>query len=187
MVVSWKELAPNTSGQQSRAHHYVPQWYQRRFLLPGQSSYHYLDLNPDTVVRDGISHRRNDLLHWSPARFFYKDDLYTLRFGPATTDVMEKFFFGMVDRLGPVPQVRPSLGLTWAEKDSRRPAADFQLTISCRPLRLDFYDAHFPEGVMTKAAPLPIPWFLHQSALHGFRCKYRSFTPNSPVLRTLRS
>ena len=88
------------SGQQSHAHHYVPQWYQRRFLLPGQSRYHYLDLNPDTVVRDGISYRRNDRLHWGPARCFYKDDLYTLRFGPATTDVMERFFFGMVDRLG---------------------------------------------------------------------------------------
>src|SRR5271169_245979 len=88
------------SGQQSHAHHYVPQWYQRRFLLLGQSRYHYLDMNPDTVVRDGISHRRNDLLHWSPGRCFYKDDLYTLKFGPATTDVMEKFFFGVVDRLG---------------------------------------------------------------------------------------
>ena len=87
-------------GQQSHAHHYVPQWYQRRFLLPGQSRYHYLDMNPDTVVREGISYRRNDRLHWSPARCFYKDDLYTLRFGPATTDVMERLFFGMVDRLG---------------------------------------------------------------------------------------
>src|SRR5258708_6316739 len=89
-----------SGSQQSHAHHYVPQWYQRRFLLPGQSRYHYLDMNPDTVDRDGITHRRNDRLHWSPARCFYKDDLYTLRFGPATTDVMERFFFGMVDRLG---------------------------------------------------------------------------------------
>jgi len=87
-------------GQQSHAHHYVPQWYQRRFLLPGQSRYHYLDMDPDTIVREGISYRRNDRLHWSPARCFYKDDLYTLRFGPATTDVMERLFFGMVDRLG---------------------------------------------------------------------------------------
>jgi hypothetical protein len=89
------------SGQQSHAHHYVPQWYQRRFLLPGPAKYYYLDMNPDTVVvRDGISYRRNDLLHWGPARCFYKDDLYTLRFGPATTDIMERLFFGMVDRLG---------------------------------------------------------------------------------------
>lgn len=90
------------SGQQSqsRAHHYVPQWYQRRFLPPGQSKYYYLDMNPDTVVRDGVSYRRNDLLHWGPGRCFYKDDLYTLRFGPATTDAMERFFFGQVDQLG---------------------------------------------------------------------------------------
>jgi len=88
------------SGQQSHAHHYVPQWYQRRFLPPGQSRYYYLDMNPDTVVRDGVSYRRNELLHWGPGRCFYKDDLYTLRFGPATTDAMERLFFGQVDRLG---------------------------------------------------------------------------------------
>jgi hypothetical protein len=48
-----KGFSASMSGQQSHAHHYVPQWYQRRFLLPGQSRYHYLDMNPDTVVRDG--------------------------------------------------------------------------------------------------------------------------------------
>jgi hypothetical protein len=88
------------SGQQSHAHHYVPQWYQRRFLPRGQSRYYYLDMNPDIVVRDDVSYRRNDLLHWGPGRCFYKDDLYTLRFGPATTDAMERLFFGQVDRLG---------------------------------------------------------------------------------------
>jgi hypothetical protein len=88
------------SGQQSRAHHYVPQWYQRRFLLPGQSRYHYLDLNPDIVVRDRVSYRRNNLLNWGPSRCFYKDDLYTLRFGHTTTDAMERVFFGQADRLG---------------------------------------------------------------------------------------
>ncbi len=67
--------------------------------LPGQSRYHYLDMDPDTIVREGYNIIRNDRLHWSPARCFYKDDLYTLRFGPETTDVMERLFFGMVDRL----------------------------------------------------------------------------------------
>jgi hypothetical protein len=57
-------------------------------------------MKPDTVIREGVSHRRNDLLHWGPGRCFYKDDLYTLRFGPAATDAMERFFFGQVDRLG---------------------------------------------------------------------------------------
>jgi hypothetical protein len=63
--------------QQSRAHHYVPQWYQRRFLTPGASRFFYLDLHPDTVVRDGVSHERKALLRWGPARCFYKDDKTT--------------------------------------------------------------------------------------------------------------
>jgi len=32
--------------------HYVPQWYQRRFMQ-GNGKYHYLDLAPEVVVRDG--------------------------------------------------------------------------------------------------------------------------------------
>jgi len=90
----------NKSSPQSHAHHYVPQWYQRRFLLPGQSKFYYLDLHPDTVVGEGFSYQRNDLLRWGPARCFYKDDLYTLRFGRAATDQMERMFFGSVDSMG---------------------------------------------------------------------------------------
>jgi hypothetical protein len=86
--------------QQSRAHHYVPQWYQRRFLTPGASRFFYLDLHPETVVRDGVSHERKALLRWGPAKCFYKDDLYTLRFGSRTTDEMERFFFGAIDSRG---------------------------------------------------------------------------------------
>jgi len=70
-------------------------------------------MNPDSVVRDGVSYRRNDLLHWGPGRCFYKDDLYTLRFGPATTDAMERLFFGQVDRLGmaAVPEMAEFAGI----------------------------------------------------------------------------
>jgi hypothetical protein len=59
-----------------------------------------LDLHPETVVRDGVSYQRRDLLNWGPASCFYKDDLYTLRFGRTATDEMEKLFFGEIDRLG---------------------------------------------------------------------------------------
>jgi hypothetical protein len=85
--------------QQSHAHHYVPQWYQKRFLTPG-TRFFYLDLNPDTVEQDGVSHRRKAILRWGPSRCFYKDDLYTLRFGKQTTDEMERLFFGNIDHLG---------------------------------------------------------------------------------------
>src|SRR5258708_6823186 len=86
--------------QQSHVHHYVPQWYQRRFLAAGTTQYFYLDLHPETVVQDGVSHQRRALLKWGPAKCFYKDNLYTLTFGHKTSDVMEKLFFGMVDTRG---------------------------------------------------------------------------------------
>lgn len=85
---------------QSRQHHYVPQWYQKRFLLPGQNHFFYLDLNPETVVRDGISHKREALLRWAPKRCFYRDDLYTVKLGKWSTDQIERAFFGEVDQRG---------------------------------------------------------------------------------------
>ena len=44
--------------------HYVPEWYQRRFMLPGQGKYWYLDLKPEQVVQNGHRFTRRDLLHW---------------------------------------------------------------------------------------------------------------------------
>jgi len=69
-------------------------------MVPGQTQYHYLDLKPDTVVRDGVSHQRRDLLHWGPAKCFYEDDLYALQVRGLTSDGFEKRFFGEVDRRG---------------------------------------------------------------------------------------
>jgi hypothetical protein len=37
----------------SHEHHYVPRWYQKRFLAPGQQKLWHLDLKPDTVKLDG--------------------------------------------------------------------------------------------------------------------------------------
>lgn len=73
---------------------------QRVNVLEVAKRYLYLDLHPETIVRDGVSHQRRALLPWGPKRCFYKDDLYTLRFGKQTTDFMEKLFFGMADTRG---------------------------------------------------------------------------------------
>ena len=86
--------------EQSHAHHYVPRWYQKRFLTPGRTKFFYLDLDPETVVRDGVAHQRKALLNWGPARCFYRDDLYTLKLGTWTTDEIERYFFGDIDRNG---------------------------------------------------------------------------------------
>lgn len=87
-------------GEQARIHHYVPRWYQRGFLRPGQGKFFYLDLHPETVVRGKVKYQRKALLHWGPANCFYKDDLYTLKLGGWTTDQIEKRFFGKIDSGG---------------------------------------------------------------------------------------
>ena len=86
--------------QQSHAHHYVPQWYQKRFLPRDVSKFRYLDLHPDTVCSAGIAHQRKALLHWGPKSCFYKDNLYTLKFGGRTSDQLERLFFGEIDSKG---------------------------------------------------------------------------------------
>jgi len=85
---------------QSHAHHYVPEWYQRRFLPPRTNKYYYLDLQPETIVQHGHAHQRRAVRHLGPDSCFYKDDLYALNFGGRTTDEMEQFFFGAIDSLG---------------------------------------------------------------------------------------
>lgn len=69
-------------------------------MNPGQSQFFYLDLRPETVVRDGVKHQRRALLRWGPARCFYKHDLYTLKLGALTTDQIERRFFGVIDNRG---------------------------------------------------------------------------------------
>lgn len=83
-----------------RHNHYVPEWYQRRFLAEGQSRYHYLDLRPDIATHNGHAYTRNALLHWGPTQCFAQDDLYTTKWGGLRNRDIEKFFFGPVDSDG---------------------------------------------------------------------------------------
>jgi len=86
---------------QSHAHHYVPEWYQRRFLPSGVSKYYYLDLHPETIVQNGHEHLRKSVRHLGPDSCFYKNDLYALNFAGQTTDELEQFFFGTIDNDSP--------------------------------------------------------------------------------------
>ncbi|MGH7086631.1 MAG: DUF4238 domain-containing protein [Acetobacteraceae bacterium] len=83
-----------------RHNHYVPEWYQRRFLPSGQGKYHYLDLKPDTDERNGHRFTRRALQHWGPASCFAQDDLYTVKAGSFLNTEIEHFFFGEIDRNG---------------------------------------------------------------------------------------
>jgi hypothetical protein len=81
--------------------HYVPQWYQRRFLPAGEGKYFFLKLRPRVIVRpDGHRHRETALHRWGPPSCFYEDDLYTTRFGTVENDDIEKHLFGRIDGRG---------------------------------------------------------------------------------------
>ena len=80
--------------------HYVPEWYQKRFLPRGQNKHYYLDLAPDRVTSEGHTYTREALLRWGPARCFAQDDLYTTTWGGLENRDIEKFFFGKLDTVG---------------------------------------------------------------------------------------
>jgi Protein of unknown function (DUF4238) len=87
--------------QISHDHHYVPEWYQKRFLVDGATGLHRLALKPARLqTSTGHIYYEKNYLRRPPSRLFCTKDLYMLRFGHHETDGVEKGFFGMVDRLG---------------------------------------------------------------------------------------
>lgn len=84
-----------------RHNHYVPEWYQQRFLPPGQGKFTYLDLSPEVVTTaSGHTYTRKDKLEWGPTSCFAQDDLYTTGWGDLVNVDIEKFFFGEIDTRG---------------------------------------------------------------------------------------
>lgn len=86
-----------------RNNHYVPIWYQKRFVNDpvNDSKIHYLDLDPPKVF-DSKGHVRtlNELRHSGFRSCFSEQDLYTTQFGDRLSTEIEKRFFGDVDTLG---------------------------------------------------------------------------------------
>lgn len=116
-----------------RHNHYVPVWYQRRFMLPEQKKYWYLDLTPERIDREGHSWTRDDVLHWGPKRCFAEDDLYTIQIGSITSQDIEKFFFGRIDGEGK-PAVEHFANFT-LNADSRKALSDLLTYMSVQKLR----------------------------------------------------
>src|ERR1700730_4408233 len=84
-----------------RHNHYVPIWYQERFMLPDQHRYFRLDLSPEVVTNGKVKYTRNDTHEWSPDRIFAQDDLYTTLWGGVPNVEIERFFFGQLDNDAP--------------------------------------------------------------------------------------
>ena len=89
--------------QQSHKHHYVPEWYQRRFLAPGQTAFKILDLKP-REFRDkktgALLGRSRAVFERGPTAWFYEKDLYTVRALGQVNDDIERYLFGRIDREG---------------------------------------------------------------------------------------
>jgi uncharacterized protein DUF4238 len=86
-----------------RHNHYVPRWYQERFLPADrkQRELHYLHKEPGTV-RDGRGRRivLPDVQRRTLRNCFAERDLYTLKFRDISSTDLERLFFGQIDREG---------------------------------------------------------------------------------------
>lgn len=86
-----------------KRNHYVPKWYQHRFLPDSleEKKFYYLDLRPEIrQLSNGRKYKRNALLRWGPSRCFCNEDLYTTKFGTWESTEIEEKFFGKIDREG---------------------------------------------------------------------------------------
>ena len=83
--------------------HYVPKWYQKRFLLPNQENneLYYLDLKPEKFInKRGIIHTRRAVRRQGLKSCFVEKDLYTTYFGSEESTKIEQIFFGSIDYKG---------------------------------------------------------------------------------------
>jgi len=85
-----------------RNNHYVPIWYQKRFLEPNQSEkkLYYLDLKPETVAIGDILYQKKALNKKGPKSCFCEKDLYTISPESKILTDVEKQFFGSIDNNG---------------------------------------------------------------------------------------
>ncbi len=80
--------------------HYVPIWYQKRFIPSNQkdNELFYLDLKPEVVTSsNGITYERKNPLKQGPRFCFTEKNLYSMQFGKTHSKDIEKLFFGKID------------------------------------------------------------------------------------------
>lgn len=86
-----------------RNNHYVPIWYQKRFIPAEQKDkeLYYLDLHPTYLVNaEGVATPLRELKRQGPRFCFFEEDLYTMRLGNVESRDIEKVFFGDIDDRG---------------------------------------------------------------------------------------
>lgn len=84
-----------------RENHYVPEWYQKGFLIDGKNQLYRLDLSPEQKrLPDGRIISLNDCHTKPTSQCFVQRDLYTTFFGPYIDDEIECRLFGDIDNKG---------------------------------------------------------------------------------------
>ena len=132
---------------QTRDNHYVPQWYQKGFLLKPSDKLHYLDLSPDKkTLPDGRVITMNSPNQRAVSQCFYQTDLYTTFFGAFINDEIEKKLFGEIDNTGS-KAVRAFIGEDISKWHTH--FTDFFTYIDSQKIRtpkgLDWIKNHYPD------------------------------------------
>jgi len=79
-----------STGNITKRNHYVPRWYQNRFMKEGQTQYWCLDKTKES----------DNEYYDIPRSFFQQKHLYTLELFGQRSDVIEKLLFGDIDAMG---------------------------------------------------------------------------------------
>ncbi len=161
---SYRQLRP-MSGEY-RNNHYVPIWYQKRFLPPGctANELFHMDMKPGTFTDPrGVVHNRRAVKRRGLRRCFAEIDLYTRQFGAHDPTQLERVFFGAIDARGrqaveyfagfehpsadhdafpdllaymTVQKLRTPKGLAWLAKEARTTDRDRTLELLVRLQRV---------------------------------------------------
>lgn len=90
-----------TESHLARRNHYVPVWYQKRFLRGPRRTLQYLDLNPPRIDLPGGRTTIPKAVRLRPPKACFQErDLYTTRLGLTLNDEVEKILFGRIDATG---------------------------------------------------------------------------------------
>lgn len=83
----------------TRDNHYVPQWYQKGFMINGRDDLRHLKKRT-IELPDGDSKVVDSKNWFKPAQCFYQTDLYTTFFGAHINDEIERKLFSQIDDNG---------------------------------------------------------------------------------------
>lgn len=87
----------------TRQNHYVPEWYQKRFLPSAGASLFYLDLAPAAIeIGPGLHRNVNPVTRRAPRSCFWSKDLYTTWPNGQPNDDVERLLFGDIDNKGAI-------------------------------------------------------------------------------------